>query len=81
MRMGMVLEKIAWWEGGKEICEEPWQDWLSMHNKVAERGIGYQKARKKKERKTKMSKEIVELVKQKNQVRKKRREEEAMEGA
>ena len=47
MRMGRwcdeLAEKIAWWkERGKEICEELWQDWLSMHNKVAERGIGYQ---------------------------------------
>ena len=68
MRMGRwhddLAEKIAWWEeGGKEICEELWQDWLSMYNKVAESGIGHQKARKKR----KMSKEIVELVKQKNQ--------------
>ena len=52
MRMGSwcdnLLEKIVkWMEEGKDVIEELWQDWLSMHNQVAEQGIGYQKARKK----------------------------------
>lgn len=66
-----LMEKIEMWkEEEREVSEEVWQDWLIVHNEVAEAGIGYQKARKKKgERKMKMSKEIVELVNKKNKLR------------
>ena len=40
-------KKEIWNDEGREVCEEVWQDWLSVHNHVAEKGIGYQKARRR----------------------------------
>ena len=76
-----LVDKIGKWEEEKkQVCEELWQDWLSMHNWVAEQGIGYQKARKKKgDKKMKRNKEIGEMVKVKNEVRQQLAEEKREE--
>jgi hypothetical protein len=69
----MIEDKIEGWERGKkEVCEEAWKDWLAVHNEAAEKGVGYQKERKKKrdENKGGVSRKVKRLVQMKNKMRK-----------
>ena len=53
------------------MCEEVWQDWLRAHNEAAERGVGLQKAKKRKEgaRQMRGNEQVAELAKMRNKVR------------
>ena len=62
---------VSWEREGKEVCEEVWQDWLRAHNEAAERGVGLQKAKKRKEgaRQMRGNEQVAELAKMRNKVR------------